>query len=322
VKCKSSSLNARRGQEPRATDRHPTPPPLLLLTRRRRSTSSSSSTSCSSLPSSLPPAATDFLSAAFTPFSPGLQPSLVINALVFTLGAKVLSAGLTPPAVAASFALGTLTFAAFGWRGYLLVCGYFVAGSAVTKLKLKQKQAEGIAEARGGRRAPGSVVGSGLAGALASATALALSSSSKNEKTTFALCATAFVASFASKLADTASSEVGKAYGTNAYLSTTLQKVPRGTEGAVSVEGSAAGLAAAASVSAVAIFIGMIPPKAALAAALAAVAANVFESWLGAVAQTGSKNALVNLSNDAVNAVQICVAAVLAAAAAKAFGLV
>ena len=36
-----------------------------------------------------------------------------------------------------------------------------------------------------------------------------------------------------------------QAYGKTTYLITTLQRVPRGTEGAVSLEGSLAGLAAA-----------------------------------------------------------------------------
>ena len=36
-----------------------------------------------------------------------------------------------------------------------------------------------------------------------------------------------------------------QAYGSAAYLSTTLRRVQRGTEGAVSVEGTLAGLAAA-----------------------------------------------------------------------------
>ena len=332
---KSSSLNAPRGQRLNECIRRPMMPPMTTTTttRTRRSTPSTSTSS------SLPPAATEFLSAAFGQASPGLQPSLVVNAAVFTLGAKVLSAGLTPPAVAASFLLGTLSFAAFGWRGYLIVCGYFVAGSAVTKLRLAQKQAEGIAEARGGRRAPGSVVGSGLAGALAAAAALVIRArpststsalaaaaaqnvNGSNNDVALALCATAFVASFASKLADTASSEVGKAFGTKAYLSTTLERVPRGTEGAVSAEGSLAGLAAAAATSGAAVLIGMVPPRAAAAACLAAVAANVFESWLGATAQSGNENAALNLSNDAVNAIQICVAAGLAAAAARAFRLV
>ena len=317
---KPSSMNAPRGQRLDAFNRRP------MLTTQPTRTQRSTST----LSSSLPPAATELLSAAFTPASPGLLPSLAVNAIVFTLGSQVLSDGLTPPAVAASFLLGTLSFAAFGWRGYLIVCGYFIAGSAVTKLRLAQKQAEGIAEARGGRRAPGSVMGSGLAGALASAAALVLGRSAAlaaksgtgDAQVNFALCATAFVSSFASKLADTASSEVGKAFGTNAYLSTTLKKVPRGTEGAVSTEGSLAGLVAAAAVTGAAVLIGMIPPKAAVAACLAAVAANVFESWLGATAQSGREGAALKLSNDAVNAIQICVAAGLAAATARAFGLV
>lgn len=39
---------------------------------------------------------------------------------------------------------------------------------------------------------------------------------------------------------------VSQAYGKTAYLVTTLKVVPRGTEGAVSLEGTAAGMAAAA----------------------------------------------------------------------------
>ena len=63
--------------------------------------------------------------------------------------------------------------AAFGAGGYALVCLYFIFGSAVTKLKLEQKQAEGIAEARSGRRGVGSVWGSGSAGVLCALAALA-----------------------------------------------------------------------------------------------------------------------------------------------------
>lgn len=65
-----------------------------------------------------------------------------------------------------------------------------------------------------------------------------------------------FVASFASKLADTTSSEIGKAYGQTTYLVTTLQRVPRGTEGAVSAEGTAAGVVAAAAVAGMAVALG------------------------------------------------------------------
>lgn len=44
---------------------------------------------------------------------------------------RVLLAGLTPLAVANSWLLGTVVFAAFGWGGYVMVCLYFLVGSAV-----------------------------------------------------------------------------------------------------------------------------------------------------------------------------------------------
>lgn len=49
--------------------------------------------------------------------------------------------GLTPAGVAHSWVLGALVYSAFGFGGYGLVCLYFIAGSAVTKLKLAAKQA-------------------------------------------------------------------------------------------------------------------------------------------------------------------------------------
>ncbi len=67
-----------------------------------------------------------------------------------------------------------------------------------------------------------------------------------------------FAASFASKLADTTSSEIGKAYGQTTYLITNLQRVQRGTEGAVSLEGTAAGVAAAAGVAGMAFALGQV----------------------------------------------------------------
>lgn len=50
----------------------------------------------------------------------------------------------------------------------------------------------------------------------------------------------------------------GQAYGRTTYLATTLQRVPRGTEGAVSAEGTAAGLAAAVAFAALATALGQV----------------------------------------------------------------
>lgn len=74
-----------------------------------------------------------------------------------------------------------------------------------------------------------------------------------------------FVASFVSKFSDTVSSEVGKAYGKTTYLINTLKIVPRGTEGAVSLEGTAGGAAAAALFAAGAFTLGQVQTSSSLA---------------------------------------------------------
>ena len=103
---------------------------------------------------------------------------------------------------------------------------YLILGSIVTKVRQKEKEAEGIGEARGGARGPENVWGSA-----ATAASCALLGAQFPEY--HATLAVAFVASLASKLSDTTQSEIGKAYGKTTYLVTTLRPVPRGTEGAV-----------------------------------------------------------------------------------------
>ncbi|KAK9824020.1 hypothetical protein WJX72_007013 [[Myrmecia] bisecta] len=232
--------------------------------------------------------------------SPGLPSGLLINSAVFLLGIKVLLKGLTVGGVLNSWLLGTLVYSAFGPGGYLLVCLYFIFGSAVTKVKLAQKQKEGIAEARSGRRSVGSVWGSGLAGMTCALAALATGDISYWQ--------IGFVASFSSKLSDTVSSEIGKAYGKTTYLCTTLQRVPRGTEGAVSAEGTAAGALAAAAFAAIAFAIGQVDLTGVAIVSIAAVIANFVESVLGASIQGN----VDWLTNDVINMIQISLAAVLA----------
>ena len=197
--------------------------------------------------------------------------------------------------------------AAFGLGGYVLVCAYFIAGSAVTKVKMKQKQAEGIAEARGGRRGPGSVWGSGTAGIICAIMAL-------SGMTTIPLDAwrLGFVASFCSKLSDTTASEIGKAYGKTTYMSTPPFKlVPRGTEGAVSVEGTVAGLVISGVFAALAMAVGQLRSVESVGICVfAAFVATSFESMLGALVQ--GKQGFDWLTNDVVNGIQISLAAAVA----------
>ncbi|GIL95340.1 hypothetical protein Vretimale_1383 [Volvox reticuliferus] len=232
---------------------------------------------------------------------PGLTTGVLCNSTVFALGYKVLRKGLTPLGVAHAWFLGTSIFSAFGLGGYVLVCLYFIFGTLVTKVKLEQKQKEGIAEARSGQRGPSSVWGSGIAGVACALLALATGD--------YGVWQIGFVASFCSKLSDTVSSEVGKAYGRTTYLITTFQLVPRGTEGAVSLEGTVAGMIAALLFAATALVIGQVPTFAAAGVVTAAATvANLAESYLGASAQ----GRVAWLSNDVVNMLQISLAAIVA----------
>ena len=203
-------------------------------------------------------------------------------------------------------------FAAFGFRGYLLVCLYFILGSAVTKIKLEQKEREGTAEANSGRRNVGSVWGSGSAGVLCAALALAYPQYDS-------ILRLGFVASFCSKLSDTTASEVGKAYGKTTYNSLPpFNSVPRGTEGAVSLEGTLAGVAASFVFAGVAALPGELntatssssPLLAAAVCAFAAFVATTFESALGSLMQ--GRKGWEWLTNDVVNAIQIAIAAIVA----------
>ena len=128
-----------------------------------------------------------------------------------------------------------------------------------------------------------------------------------------------FVASFCSKLSDTTASEVGKAYGKTTYMSTPpFRSVPRGTEGAVSLEGTVAGIGASLGFAGVAAAAGQVDLTGALIATLAAFVATTAESWLGATTQ--GEAGFEWLTNDVVNAVQITLAAAVAVALGAAVG--
>jgi len=107
------------------------------------------------------------------------------------------------------------------------------------------------------------------------------------------------------KLGDTAASEVGKAYGKTCYLSTTLKRVPPGTEGAVSLEGTLAGFAGSVLAASYAVAVGLTPRAALLPVVVAAFVATTCESWLGAGAQGKVKwltNEVINFLNTLIGA--------------------
>ena len=110
------------------------------------------------------------------------------------------------------------------------------------------------------------------------------------------------------KLADTTASEVGKAYGKTTYLITNFKSVPRGTEGAVSLEGTLAGLLAATAISLLAWAIGAIDLIGVLWCVIAAFIATNIESLIGATLQTR----FLWLTNELVNVINTIIGAIVA----------
>ena len=68
----------------------------------------------------------------------------------------------------------------------------------------------------------------------------------------------AALAAFATAASDTVASEIGQAYGRTHVLITTFRRVPAGTDGAVSIEGTLTGIAASVAVTAVGIACGLL----------------------------------------------------------------
>ena len=283
----------------------------------------------SSALSLLPPPASSTSAAAgavarllgdlFRPCGPvPFPPSLALNAILFYSLRPKLMTMLTPAGFLHSLALGTILWTALGYRGWTVCVLYLLLGQAVTKVGFEEKERLGIAEGRGGRRGPENVWGSALTGSLcAAAAALAIGGGGTGagavppsflglSRDVWVL---GYVASLSTKLADTFASEVGKAYGRTTFLITTMKPVPRGTEGAVSLEGTLASVIGGSLLSAYAYgVVGLVSSVGGLAAsAFAAFVATMAESVIGATLQgrEGSRwmtNEVVNFLNTLIGA--------------------
>lgn len=117
----------------------------------------------------------------------------------------------------------------------------------------------------------------------------------------------AYVASLATKLADTFASEIGKAYGRTTFLITTFERVNPGTEGAISAEGSAASVVGGLLLATYGYFVGLIDlPSVGIATVAAFLATNV-ESLIGATLQ--EKKGFKWMTNEVVNFINTLVGA-------------
>jgi uncharacterized protein (TIGR00297 family) len=212
-----------------------------------------------------------------------------INAVLAV--AAYLARGVDRSGAVCGWALGVALYAFSGWRGFSLLFLFFVLGTACTKIGYGKKAILGIAQEKGGRRGARNAIANTGAGVLFAFLAIATP-----HHTLFAL---ALTAAFATAAADTVSSEIGQAFGRTTYLVTTFKRVPAGTNGAVSLEGTLAGVLASTVPAAFAAATSLISWPGAAVAVIAAFIGSTLESYLGATLERGHAidNDVMNLTN-------------------------
>ena len=197
--------------------------------------------------------------------------------------------------------LGTMLWGCLSWQGWTSIVLYLFLGTLVTKIGYKYKTKKGIAEKRGGRRGPENVWGSAATG-LFFAVLIKLQLGNPD------LLKVAFASSFSAKLGDTFGSEIGKRFGKNTFLITSLRKVEKGTEGAISLEGTLASLLGSVIMSFVFLKLGIIYSYLQfIIVSISGFIATIIESFIGASLQEKYK-----LSNEIVNSIQTSIGAIFA----------
>ena len=117
----------------------------------------------------------------------------------------------------------------------------------------------------------------------------------------------AFVTALAAGGSDTIASEIGKAWGRRTWLVPTFRRVAPGTSGAMSLEGTVAGLVGASILAGLGIWMGLVPETALVAVVAGATIGSLAESVLGATLEAPGI-----LNNDMLNFLNTGIAAAVA----------
>jgi len=229
----------------------------------------------------------------------------ILGVIALLLPRKV----LTTAGICHAWVLGIIVWGCLGWQGYIVILSYLIIGSGVTRIGKDIKEVKGIAEKRDGARGPENLWGSAATGAVC-AIGQAIAPNP--------LWLLAYVASLSTKLADTTASEIGKAYGKSTFLITTLKPVDAGTEGAVSLEGTIAGIIGSLLMAMIGLAVGLLTsPWDLLWCAIAAFIATNIESLIGATLQEKYDW----LTNELVNGINTTIGAAIAVLIATALAV-
>ncbi|MBK5258093.1 MAG: DUF92 domain-containing protein [Thermoanaerobaculia bacterium] len=163
---------------------------------------------------------------------------LAINTLLAIAGWFARSVDLS--GAIGGWVLGAILILGAGFPLYVALLAFFVIGTLTTKIGYARKARLGLAQERGGRR--------GFSHAFSNvgiAAICAIAVARLGHAAEAALLPVMMgLGSLATAAADTTASEIGQLAGRRAFLPLTLKRVPVGTEGAVSLEGTLAGLIA------------------------------------------------------------------------------
>jgi uncharacterized protein (TIGR00297 family) len=228
----------------------------------------------------------------------GMLPlALLANATVAAVGYA--GRTVTMSGTIAGAVIGTIILVAGGWGAWALLLATFALAVISSRLGLRRKTLLGIAEAKGGRRGAGNAFAN--TGVAASAAALGALTYAHGP------ARIAFVAALAAGGSDTVASEIGKAWGRRTILLTSLQRVPPGTSGAISAEGTVAGLIGALALSALGAAFGIIPFTVVPPVVIGATIGSFAESLLGSTLEPSGV-----LNNDVLNFLNTTIAAAAA----------
>lgn len=235
-------------------------------------------------------------SGAAAAFAYRFWPAVAIT-LSFGILARVLRAVSVSGAVAGVLVTWVL-FMTAGPGAFAAVAAVFVLAFLTTRLGYRHKQFLGTAERGGGRTASQVLANLGTAAACGAASVLA----PRPEIWFLALSG-----ALAEAAADTVSSEYGQVTGDTAYLITTWEVVPAGTNGGISLPGTLAGIAAAVLLALICAAAHLVPRHWIAVTVAAAILGMFADSYLGAWLERRNR-----LSNDQVNFLSTVIAAILA----------
>lgn len=183
--------------------------------------------------------------------------------------------------------VGSLISLGTGLAGFFVLFTFFFFGSLFSKWKIAEKQKLGVAQENQGRRGARHALAKGGIPVLASLGAI------YNPHPYFYLI---FSGALATALSDTTSSELGQIYGKHPIDPIRFKKVPIGTEGAVSLEGTLLGILASAVLAFISFGVGLCSPLMIPAIILGAFVGTTIESLLGA-SYPQLNNEVINFMN-------------------------